>query len=81
MRHFTGRDRHIVVRALLVAAVALALLHHGFGLGPPALPARWDTVLDLATGKEPAETLRKIKAGERTRPFDTVRVIPALADN
>jgi hypothetical protein len=35
-----------------------------------------DTVIDRATGKEPdPETLRKIRAGDPTGPFDFVRVI------
>ena len=35
-----------------------------------------DRVTELATGKEPdPETLRKIRAGERTGPFDFVQVI------
>jgi hypothetical protein len=49
-----------------------------------------DTVIDRHTGKElDPETLRKIRAGERTGPFDVVHVIvrpgscrltPACAD-
>jgi hypothetical protein len=37
-----------------------------------------DRVIDRHTGKEPdPETLRKIRAGERTGPFDIVRMIVA----
>jgi hypothetical protein len=37
-------------------------------------------VIDRRTGKEPdPETVRKIKAGERTGPFDFVRVVVDVA--
>ena len=66
-------------------------------LGPPPSYERGrgfivngDTVIDQDTGKEPdPETLRKIRAGEPTGPFDVVHVIvrpgscrltPACAD-